>query len=208
MSSLLHKPIAPGKPAGQSRARETVTSAATAPNRTRQVAVQAAYGKLPLQFEANQGQSDAQVKFLARGSGYTLFLTAPEAVLALRQQPRANSQEPEAASQSPSVLRLSLIGANPQPRVPGEDELPGKSHYFFGNDPARWHTNIPTYARVRYQNVYPGVDLVYYGNEQQLEYDFVVAPRADPDAIRLAFASVGAVREAPHMHQRNEWTTS
>src|SRR5215510_12439965 len=70
-------------------------------------------------------------------------------------------------------------------------------NYFFGGDPTQWHTNIPTYTKVRYHNAYPGVDLVYYGNGQQLEYDFVVAPGADPNVIRLAFASVGAVREPP-----------
>ena len=71
----------------------------------------------------------------------------------------------------------------------GLDELPGKSNYFIGNDPAKWRTNVPTYAKVRYENVYPGIDLVYYGNQRQLEYDFVVAPGADPRAIRLAFQS-------------------
>ncbi|HEV8716789.1 MAG TPA: SBBP repeat-containing protein, partial [Candidatus Binatia bacterium] len=174
------------------------TKAAIAPHATTTVTLQAAYGKLPLHFEANRGQSDPQVKFLAHGSGYTLFLTATEAVLALRQKPQASGRNSESeikpqtpSPQSPAVLHMQLVGANPQAHVTGEDELPGKSNYFFGNDPAQWHTNIPTYAKVRYRDVYPGVDLVYYGNQRQLEYDFVVTPGADPHVIRLAFAGLG-----------------
>jgi len=126
--------------------------------------VQAAYGKLPLHFEANQGQSNEQVQFLARGSGYTLFLTATEAVLALRNaermangraKPKLNDEfkpphspfiDHHSSLSAEAVLRMQLVGANPQPHVTGECELPGKSHYFFGNDPAQWYTNIPTYA--------------------------------------------------------------
>jgi hypothetical protein len=85
------------------------------------------------------------------------------------------------------VVRLRLVGANPKAEVSGADELPGKANYFIGNDPKKWRTNVPTYAKVRYENVYPGIDLVYYGNQGgQLEYDFVVAPGADPGAISLA----------------------
>ncbi len=81
---------------------------------------------------------------------------------------------------------MKLVGANPSPQLTGRDELPGKSNYFIGNDPAKWRTNVPNYAKVKYADVYPGIDLVYYGNQRQLEYDFVVAPGADPRAIRLA----------------------
>ena len=192
-----------------------------------------AYGKLPLHFELNQGQADPQVKFLARGPGYTLFLTRTEAVLALRhsgaedQDPKTiNLEEAEYSARrgqpadywrnvldEPSiettVLRMRLIGANLEPRITGLDPLPGKSNYFLGNDPSKWRTNVPHYARVRYEEVYPGIDLVYYGTNQskrngdparpelgrrassagrQLEYDFVVAPGADPASIRLRFA--------------------
>ncbi|MBI3303648.1 MAG: SBBP repeat-containing protein [Deltaproteobacteria bacterium] len=91
-----------------------------------------------------------------------------------------------------------LVGTNPNPRVAGLEELPGKVNYFRGNDPQRWRTDIPTYARTKYQDVYPGVDLVYYGDQRQLEYDFVVAPGADPGVIRLAFDGlVGAIHELP-----------
>lgn len=134
----------------------------------------ASYSNLPLSFEANQGQTDAQVKFLSRGRGYTLFLAATEAVLTLKQ-----------ASES-SVVRMKLVGANPHAEVSGLEKLPGKSNYFIGNDPDKWRTNVPQYAKVRYENVYPGIDLVYYGtNQRQLEYDFVIAPGADPGRIRL-----------------------
>ena len=161
------------------------------------------YGKLPLSFEANQGQSDARVKFLSRGSGYTLFLTSSEAVLLLqkgapsggdKQHGRARIDEPvppqnlnrgEDARTKSAVLRIRLVGANPAPQLTGFDELSGKANYFIGNDPKKWRTDVPTYAKVKYHAVYPGVDLVYYGNQRQLEHDFIVAPGADPSAITL-----------------------
>ncbi|MFQ5859801.1 MAG: SBBP repeat-containing protein, partial [Anaerolineae bacterium] len=177
------------------------------------------YGQLPLSFVANQGQTAGQVKFLARGRGYTLFLTPREAVLSLRiaqcgvqdtnspfRNPNSETCTEPSGVLSPSVnsgqalskgrsirnpksvaLRLRLLGANPEPQVVGLDELPGKVNYFIGTDPQNWHTSLPTYARIQYQDVYPGVDLVYYGNQGHLEYDLVVSPGADPDAIRVRF---------------------
>lgn len=91
---------------------------------------------------------------------------------------------------------MKLVGANSNATVAGADELPGKANYFIGNDPKKWRTNVPAYAKVKYQDVYPGVDLVYYGNQGQLEYDFVVAPGADPRAIRLALDSSGSRQKA------------
>ncbi len=137
------------------------------------VEISEAHGKIPLSFEANRGQADPQVKFIARGNGYTLFLTPGEAVLRLR-----NSKL--------GMVRLKLVGAK-MSHVEGIEELPGKAHYFLGNDPQKWRTNIPTYARVRCREVYPGIDLVYYGAGQQLEYDLVVASGIDPSVIKLAF---------------------
>src|SRR5216683_6884285 len=93
---------------------------------------------------------------------------------------------------------MQLQGGNPAPKVRGRDELPGKIHYFLGNDPAKWRTNVSTFARVEYEHVYPGIDLVYYGNPAQLEYDFVVAPGADPQAIHLAFTSADQVSFEEH----------
>src|SRR2546430_6629697 len=137
----------------------------------------ATYGRLPLYFEANQGQSDPQVRFLARGGGHTLFLTPTEAVLVLTKQ------DPSLQA----VLRMTFMGASPQAQIMGQREVAGKVNYFLGNDPAKWRTNVPTYAEVRYEGLYPGVDLVYYGNDRQLEYDLVVAPGADPSQIALNF---------------------
>lgn len=133
------------------------------------------FGRLPLSFEPNMGQTNSRVEFLSRGHGYTLFLKPTEAVLSLK---RRGAGQP---------LRMKLAGANHAPAVAGVDELPGKSNYLIGNDPSRWRTNIPTYRKVKYKDVYPGIDLIYYGKQRQLEYDFVVAPGADPKTIRLDF---------------------
>src|SRR4030095_9701387 len=161
------------------------------------------YGKLPLSFEVNRGQTDDSVKFVARGGGYTLFLTSDEAVLQLRtakgrrgkERPRPLNrlQSPQSASLNPqsTTLRMKLIGANRKASAIGLNELPGKANYYIGNDPKKWRTAIPTYSRVKFDRVYPGVDLIYYGNSQgQLENDFVINPGADPRSIVLAF--VGA----------------
>ncbi|HEY7680837.1 MAG TPA: SBBP repeat-containing protein, partial [Terriglobia bacterium] len=131
--------------------------------------------RLPLGFEANHGQTDDSVKFLARAPGFTLFLTDTEAVLRLQPQ-RSNG-----------AVRMRLVNARSEANVQGLDELAARSHYLLGNDPSRWRTDVPNFARVRYQSVYPGIDLVYYGNQGNLEYDFVVAPGADPGAIRMEF---------------------
>jgi len=208
------------------------------------------YGKLPLRFEANQGQADARVRFLAHGGGYTIFLTDDDAVLALRKSPpgpfgmtqldkfglpgrlsrfgffdlgdgrglsladglKSPSVIPdlgqdhgdpnrerggmagEAESQPTQVMRMRLVGGNTKGRVVGLDELPGRSNYFIGSDPKKWRTNVPSYARVKYESVYPGVDLLYYGNQRQLEYDFVVAPGADPNQIKLSFSGADGLR--------------
>ena len=204
-----------------------------------------AYGRLPLIFEANQGQASQEVRFLSRGSGYLFLLTSTGEALILSRmantqesilnnpavgpQPSAvgpvgslerlggqdvapletdlpvpqvhpvglhdtaNSQAFPSDSQrhaqrsSSKVLRMELIGANPQPKGVGLERLAGETHYFFGNDPNQWRTHIPTYTKVQYTNVYPGVDLVYYGNQGQLEHDFIVAPGVDPHIILLRF---------------------
>jgi hypothetical protein len=155
--------------------------------------------KLPLSFEANLGQTDSSVRFLSRGDGYSLFLTDSSAVLALGSpgscDPKSSKVSASAdlcsktSTWQPDVVRMTLAGASGVNHLKshGEDELPGKVNYFLGKDPTRWHTDLPTYAKVRYSHVYPGIDLVYYGNQRQLEYDFAVAPGADPAAIRLNF---------------------
>ena len=172
------------------------------PTRTAKPQVVQAYGKLPLTFEANQGQTDAEVKFVSRGNGYILFLTPTEAVLALYRVPATATEvrkadivrartEPDAdAASVPAVVCTRLVGANPAPHVVGLDEVPGKSNYFLGSEPKKWRTNVPHYARVKYHDVYPGVDLIYHGTQRQLEYDFVVAPGADPNMITLSFSGM------------------
>ena len=153
---------------------------------------QASYGRLPLHFERNEGQTDPRVRFLSRGLGYGLFLASTEAVLSLHRLPpsRGTSFLPGESPRRPepapgSVIRISLVGANGAAEAVGVDELPGKANYFIGSDPKRWRTNVSTYGRVRFENVYPGIDLLYYGKDRQLEYDFFVHPGADPERIAL-----------------------
>jgi hypothetical protein len=144
------------------------------------------YGKLPLSFEENRGQVDPRVAFLSRGKGYTLYLTATEAVLALQKESDPGAPQTK-KSIDQAVLKMQLVHANPKAAVSGEELLPGKNHYFVGKDPKQWKTGIPTYGKVKYERIYPGIDLIYYGNQHQLEYDFVVAPGADPKKIGLRF---------------------
>src|SRR5438876_839580 len=156
------------------------------------------YGKLPLAFEANQGQSDPQVKFLSRGAGYSLFLTADAAVLSLQPSvpsPLSAGRGKTSHTQSArAVLRMKLVNTNSKTEVSGLDELPGKSNYFIENDPKKWHANVQQFSRVHYENVYPGVDLLYYGHQRELEYDFVLQPGANPQAIRLGIEGVRRLR--------------
>jgi hypothetical protein len=157
------------------------------------------YGKLPLSFERNQGQSDPRVQYVSRGGGYSLFLTPSEAVLSLRgSAPESRAvlgHEPQAGRRAGSaVVRLKLVGANPRPEMSASNELPGKSHYFRGADPGRWTRDVAQYARVRYRAVYPGVDLVYHGRQGRLEYDFEVSPGSDPRAIRLRLVGAEGMR--------------
>lgn len=206
-------PAGTAKHTAASRAHKRTTSTPmTAPTAAKlapptRAQVRAAYGQLPLQFAANRGQMDAQVKFLARGQGYNLFLTATEAVLTFTKPPRQSdvtmhrhetvattaTSALRARAASP-VLRMKLAGAATDPQIEGAAELPGKLNYFIGNDPTQWRTNVPTYAQVRYRDVYPGVDVVYYGRQRELEYDLIVAPGVDPDVVKLAFDGAQQLR--------------
>jgi len=215
------------------RSKVTNRSHLTALAQASQTQLLKTYGKLPLSFEANQGQTDPQVQFLARGGGYTLFLTSTEAVLSFHGREASTRTKPRLAEalqarHSPSsaagvklgipplrdgtallrhgetrnlpqrqlpsspepgasaVLRMKLVEANPSPRFAGLEKLPGKGNYFLGKDRKKWRTSVPIYAKVKYDSVYPGVDLVYYGNQSQLEYDFVVGPGAKPHDIALS----------------------
>ncbi|MCI0488716.1 MAG: SBBP repeat-containing protein [Blastocatellia bacterium] len=160
------------------------------------------YGKLPLSFEENRGQAGSRVKFISRGDGYTLFLTATEAVLKLRagresirdREDKLSGPNPTVSNQQFSVLRVKLAGGASSPQAEGIDRLPGNNNYLIEGDPEKWRTQVPTYARVRYSEVYPGIDMIYYGDQRQLEYDFVLAPGADSRAIRLAFEGTRELR--------------
>jgi hypothetical protein len=179
-----------------------------------------AYSHLPLAFEANEGQANAQVRYLARGPGFTLFLTQGDAILQLLKsgpstQPTPTGLNPQ--SKVPSLLHspesvgdfsrisakpspgsteavdLKLLGANPKAQIVTAEKLPGHTSYFLGNNPRHWHTNIPNYARLRYRDIYPGIDLAYYGRQGQLENDFVVRPESDPNLIRLGLEGAESI---------------
>lgn len=182
------------------------------PNRTNQVHISEAYAKLPLSFEPNQGQTDGRVNFLARAGAHTLFLNATEAVLALPVvpvtkvgkhrglfEPISPAGPPEESRPAvPAALRMRVVGANPRAAARGLEPLPGRVNYFIGNDPKRWTTDIPTHARVQYDDVYPGVDLTYYGHQGQLEYDFLVRAGADPSTITLSFSGAASMELDPN----------
>jgi hypothetical protein len=156
--------------------------------------VATAYGHLPLHFEANEGQTDPQVKFLARGVGHTLFLTDREAVLVLtKTNARAKRTPEQRALTEELVLRTTFVAANPRSRVAGLEQLPGKANYFIGRDPAQWHANVPLYAKVQYHDLYPGIDLSFYGDQREVQYHFVVHPGGDPPRIVLGWQGVDSV---------------
>lgn len=182
-------------PAGQTA---EAPRAATTPNSTTAAKLAEEYGRLRLAFDKNLGQTDSRVRFLARGQGYEMFLTPAEAVLALHSAPSASPARrsadrkgavvapgSQARATSVFVIRMQLEGANPSAKIDGLDQLARTSSYFIGSDPKNWHTNVPSYARVEYRDVYPGVDLMFYGNQQRLEYDYVVNPGASPKSIAL-----------------------
>jgi hypothetical protein len=152
-----------------------------------------AYGKLPLSFEQNAGQSDARVRFLARGERYTVFLTGDSAVIRLDASLSTNvanieagpQQTYQSASQPSSVIRLTLANSNPHSELEGLEQQSSRSNYFIGSDPSRWRQNVTHFARIQSQGVYPGIDLLYHGNQGQLESDYVISPGSDPRQIAL-----------------------
>ena len=149
----------------------------------------------PSSLAGPSGTAEPPAQDLRFVSGYRFSDTAspgkPDAPSGAGQRPSTLSADPEVPAAG-GVLRMKLRNANPAAKVTGEDELAGTSNYFIGNDPAKWRTKVPTYAKVKYEGIYPGIDLVYYGNQRQLEYDFIVAPGADPH--RIAFDVRGAKR--------------
>lgn len=157
------------------------------------------FAGLPLRFEPNQGQgnldlADARSKFVARGSGYSLFLGSEGAILTLvshqphtQGQSRPQSDKLQERANRIESFQMKLAGANPNANLTGAGLLPGKSNYLLGNDPSKWRRGVPQFAKVRYEDVYPGINLIFYGNQGRLEYDFQVAPGSDPGQAELEF---------------------
>ena len=148
------------------------------------------FGKIPLHFEPNVGQILEQTKFLSHGKGYSLFLTDDEVVLAL------SKSKTGAKKTKTDVLKMKFTGAHNSPRIAAENELEGKTNYFAGSDASKWKTDIANYAKVRYSNIYDGIDAVFYGNQEKLEYDFIVAPNVSSDKIALEFSGADSLKIA------------
>jgi hypothetical protein len=146
------------------------------PSRNSALKADGAFGQLPLVFEENQGQTEKGVKFLGRASSYMVLLTDRGATFKLRRE-----------NGPAGIVKMDLAGANPTPAITGIDPLAAKTNYYTGSDPNGWRTGVSNFTQVRYQNVYPGIDALFYGAENALEYDFVAAPNADPGAIELHF---------------------
>jgi hypothetical protein len=175
------------------------------PTRLTQAPTVREFGRLPLSFEPNRGQADRQVRFLTRSADSALSLNSSEAVFTLLSQPPDRHKRTGTLGKvlktrrtrgkiSIATLRMQLIGADPGATTLAQQPMEGRVNYFIGNDSSKWHTDIPTFGKVGFHRVYPGVDVVYYGNQQHLEYDFVVAPHADPKQIQLHFAGAQGVR--------------
>jgi hypothetical protein len=173
------------------------------------IRVRASMGTLPLAFEANQGQTDPQVKYMARGNGYTVFLTANDTVFALHSSSQAAATRvtrnhglagttqpaaaPAAEKDRTAAIHMHLIGGNPQSQIIADSKLPGRSNYFIGNDRSQWHADVAQYARISYRDAYPGVTMAFYGVQKQLEFDLIVAPGAIPAAIRLGVTGANRI---------------
>ncbi|MBM3803009.1 MAG: hypothetical protein FJW26_11970 [Acidimicrobiia bacterium] len=154
--------------------------------------MQAAYGSLPLGFEPNRGQADPSFRYLSRSTAASLFLGSHEVLLLPNKEPISPAGEPRVGRTSDSPgLRLLWLGGNDAPEILPEEPLARKSHYLVG-DPTSWRLDVPNYSRLRYRAAYPGIDIVFYGNREMLEYDFVVSPNANLASVALRFEGVGA----------------
>jgi hypothetical protein len=158
------------------------------------------FGKLPLSFEENQGQIDNHVKFLSHGPGYDLFLTSTDAVLRVQKSRASQADKSKQLAgegenvREGTVLRMKMLGANATPQVEGQEELPSRVNYFIGNNPEKWRRNIRTYKKAYFKDIYPGIDVVYYGSQRELEYDFVVGVGANPKLIRFSVDGADRIR--------------
>src|SRR6267142_5095835 len=155
------------------------------------------FDKLPLSFETNEGQADSRIRYLVRSPGYALFLTDQESIFVLSQENDRTNElwkkqfgERGPEKRREEIFRMQLAGAQPAIKVTGEDPLSGKVNYFLVNDATKWLSGIQTFKTIKYRGVYPGVDLLYHGNQRALEFDFLVAARASAAPIKMRF--VGA----------------
>ena len=168
-----------------------------APSVAAQRSIDEAFGRIEMSFEANQGQTDGSVDFLARGPGYTLFLKPEEATFSRSRDKDGKGKTKtsllDLSQNLPSVVKLKLLGGNEKAEPVGSYPSSSKVNYFIGNDPNRWHSNVSSFSRVRYSGVYEGIDVEYYGNQKQLEYDFHVAPSADYRRISMRFEGAESV---------------
>ncbi|HVN29110.1 MAG TPA: hypothetical protein VMT64_11515, partial [Candidatus Binataceae bacterium] len=152
------------------------------------------YAGMPLYFERNIGQSDPSVRYLSHSARSSLFLTDDAAVIAMVAAPSAKrravslqaSASTDQAKTVESAIRISLLGANPHPQFEPIEPFTGRVNYLIGNDPSKYHTDVPIFGRIKEKNIYPGVDLIYYGNHDSLEYDLIAAPGADISKLRFA----------------------
>ena len=156
-------------------------------NAMQRLHVQSQFGRMPLQFEQNLGQAPAPIRFLSLHGAYEVALTPDQLVLNLKDRGVGSRK-------GDGLISMRLLGGNPRPVLTGEEELPGKVNYFLGNKREKWHTGVSTFSRVRLKEVYPGIDLVYYGNQKQLEYDFVLKPGVDPAKVQLSFSGNRSMR--------------
>jgi hypothetical protein len=144
---------------------------------------------LPISFEENHGQVDSNVRYLAHAGKSAIYFTPNEAVLALYS--RDSKKQPAL-----SALRMRWIGANEHSEMVAERPLPGRINYLIGRDPARWHTGLPTYGQVRYRDLFPGVDAVFFGKDGEIEYDLVLRPGTDPEKISFGLEGVQSMKLA------------
>ena len=191
-----------------------IAKESSASDKATMVQVQEAYGKLPLYFIQNNGQMDEKVKFYEKGSGHTIFFTKEGVYILLTSGEK--SERRDRSSGLSNILTSPLLGkgqgvddtggitsefvkftfldANPDPEIITEGLQEGRVNYFTGKDPGNWKTNIPTYQAVLYKEVYPGIDIKFYGNNRQMEYDIIVKPGADPDVVKFSCEGIKDLR--------------
>jgi len=195
--------------------RPATANADTAAMRGR---VRAQYAALPLAFEANEGQVDSRVKYMARGSGYKLFLTSSQAIMTLPAKRRASEvrdmmlnkrrgaaavrktarRRMQGASRSSMAsVRMNFVGASKNSKLEADDRQPGILNYFVGKDRSKWRTDIPLFGRVRYRDLYPGIDLAFHGAGESLEFDYIVRPGGDASSIEVGISGADIVRLDP-----------